>query len=350
MTHASLFNPLGKFAPTRMRPERRWPALLGLLCGAVMAITAGPAAAAANGPASAFPAKPVKILVGFPPGGPNDRLARELGLQLSEQLHQSVIIENKPGANSEIAAADLARATPDGYTLLFTSNGALAISPALKRKLPYDPLKDLAPIAVVASNPMLLVVSSKSKYHTFGDLVAAARAKPGSVTFASAGSGSPTQLAAELMKMKEGINLLHVPYKGGGPALMGVIGGDVDCYFGGISTALPLVRSGKLRALAITSAQRSPVVPDVPTISESGLKGYEAALWYSVLAPAGTPDPIVQALYKQINIAMDKPKMRSALASDGSNRLDLNPERFRAYLKADMKKWAEVIDAAHLRQ
>lgn len=319
---------------------------LAMLTGAFA--TAATAADTAQG--LSFPAKPITIVVGFPPGGVNDRLAREIGDHLSTKLKQPVVIETRPGANGEIAANFVARAKPDGYTLLFSSNGALAVSPSLKSSLPYDPLKDLAPIAVVGENPMVLAVSAKSKYQSLGDLLAAARAKPGALTFASAGTGNPTQLAAELMKFMANVDILHVPYKGGGPALVALEGGYVDFFYGGISNILPPVQSERLRALAITSLARSPQLPDVPTVSESELKGYEATLWYGIMAPANTPDTIVQLLYKNISEIMATPQMRKRLADSGSVPLTLNPDQFQAHLKADTEKWAQVITAASLRQ
>jgi len=282
-----------------------------------------------------YPTKAITIVVGFPPGGPNDRLARELGNHLSKRLQQPVVIENRPGANSEIAANHVARAAADGYTLLFTSNGALAVSPSLKSNLPYDPTKDFAPVAVIAENPMVLVVSASSKFHSLEDLLKEARENPGKLTFASAGIGSPTQLAAELMKISANFDALHVPYKGGGPALVDLVCGQVDFYFGGIATALPLIQLGRLRALAVTSSERSSQLPEVGTLDELALRGYEASLWYSVLAPKNTPSETIDFLYENIASIMAAPEMQKTLTNDGSKTLIMAPAQFRDYLKAD---------------
>lgn len=316
---------------------------IGLWVALLMTLLPGSALAVA------YPVKPITIVVGFPPGGPNDRLARELGDQLAKHFSQPVIIENKPGANSEIAAANVARSAPDGYTLLFTSNGALAVSPSLKANLPYDPVKDFSPVAVVAENPMVLVASETSPYHSLDDLLTVAKNDPGKLSFASAGVGSPTQLAAELMKVIARIDALHVPYKGGGPALVDVVGGQVDFYFGGIATALPLINTKRLRPLAVTSSGRSAQLPDVATLDELGLTGYEATLWYSVIAPAGTPAEITDTLYNAIATVVNTPAMLKTLADDGSKPLLMNSGEFREYLAKDTEKWAEVISRANLK-
>ena len=287
---------LGRIAAKRMRAL----CVAGVTLVACAAGLTGRAAAAQqdqeSGAAGAYPDRPVKLLVGFPPGGPNDQLARLLGARLSERLRQPVVVENKSGSNGELAATQEAQAAPDGYTLLFGSSGALAVSPSLSDKLPYDPIRDLVPVSAVAMNPMILVVSPKSGIASMPDLIARAKATPGKLTFASAGTGSPTHLAGELLKSEAGIDLLHVPYRGGGQAMNGVMSGEIDMYFSGVSTGLPLVQAGRLKAIAISTARRSDAVPDIPSVTEFGYPNYSAVIWYGVLAPAGTPAPIVATL------------------------------------------------------
>ncbi len=297
---------------------------------------------------SQYPSRTIKMLVGFPPGGPNDQLARLLGLRLADQLKQTIVIENKAGANGEIAAAQTAAAMPDGYTLLFGSSGALAVSPSLNPNLTYDPLKDLTPISMVALNPMLLVTSPKSGITSVADLIARAKAHPGKLTFASAGTGSPTHLAGELFRDIADINLLHVPYKGGGPAMNDVMSGEIDMYFAGLSTALPLVNAGRLHAHALTTSKRSDTVPKLPTISELGFSNYSAIIWYGVLAPAGLPEPLVTLLRKHLVAIMNMPDFRKQLSDLGAEVLDQNPAEFRAFMKEDLDKWAKVIAAMKL--
>jgi tripartite-type tricarboxylate transporter receptor subunit TctC len=292
---------------------------------------------------SQYPSRTIKMLVGFPPGGPNDQLARLLGLRLSERLKQPIVIENKPGSSGEIAATQAVAANPDGYTLLFGSSGALTISPSLNTKLPYDPLKDLTPISMVALNPMMLVVSPKSGITSVPDLIARAKAQPGKLTFASAGTGSPTHLSGELFRNMAGIDLLHVPYKGGGPAMNDVMSGEVDMYFAGLSTALPLVNAGKLHAHAITTSKRSDTVPKLPTISEFGFPDYSSIIWYGVLAPAGLPQPIVTMLREHILVIMNIPEFRKQLSDLGAEIFDQGPAEFKAFMKEDLDKWAKVI-------
>lgn len=292
---------------------------------------------------SQYPTRTIKMLVGFPPGGPNDQLARLLGLRLSERLKQPIVIENKPGSSGEIAATQAAAANPDGYTLLFGSSGALTISPSLNSKLPYDSLKDLTPISMVALNPMLLVVSPKSGITSVPDLITRAKAQPGKLTFASAGTGSPTHLSGELFRNMAGIDLLHVPYKGGGPAMNDVMSGEVDMYFAGLSTALPLVNAGRLHAHAITTSKRSDTVPNLPTISEFGLPDYSSIIWYGVLSPAGLPQPIVTMLREHILVIMNMPEFRKQLSDSGAEIFDQGPAEFKAFMKEDLDKWAKVI-------
>lgn len=310
---------------------------------AALAAAALGTAAHAQGSGVNYPNKPIRLMVGFSPGGPNDLIARELAIELGKRLKQPIVVENRPGANGEIATAFVAKAAPDGYTLVLGSSGSLAISPSLQEKLPYDPTRDFAPIAVVASNPMLLLVSANSKYNSVADLIAAAKARPGALSYASAGSGSPTHLSAVLLESLAAFHTLHVPYKGGGPALIDLMGGQIDYYFGGIATALPLVKDGRLKAIGITSSARSALVPTVPAISESGFPGYESVIWYGVLAPAGTPKEIVAILSSGIIAVMETPQFRKKLADLGAEVLNMGPDQFGNFLKAEIAKWGKVV-------
>ena len=285
------------------------------------------------------------MIVGFPPGGPNDLIARILGAKLADLLKAAVVIENRPGSNSEIAAALVAKATPDGYTLLFGSTGALAVSPSLQVKLAYDPRRDFSPVALVASNPMLLVVRQGLAANSVKELIALARAQPGRLNYASAGAGSPTHLAAALFTSMATIDAVHVPYKGGGPALVDLIAGQVDFYFGGLSTALPHAKAGRLRALGITSRGRSAAAPAVPSINEAGLADYEATIWYGVLAPARTPPQVIAQLESASIEAVRAPDVRARLVEQGADPLEMKSEQFAGFIQSEIVKWAAMVKA-----
>jgi len=299
---------------------------------------------------SHYPNKPIKLVVGYPPGGPNDQIARLLATRLAEKLKQPVVIENKPGSNSEIAAAMVANSQADGYTLLLGSSGPLSIAPSLSDKLSYNPLKDFTPIALIGYNPMLVLISTKHEIATLPALIAYAKQHPGKLTFASAGNGGPTHLSAELFKTRAGIEMLHVPYKGGGPALTDVISGQVDVYFGGVSTALPHVQSGRLRALAITSGTRSELVPDIPALSEFGLPGYSAVIWYGLLAPAGLPHEIVNKLATLTQDIATSAEFKKLLSDQGAQPLYLDAKDFDTFIKDDSRQWAEVVKATIIKR
>jgi len=298
--------------------------------------------------AQAYPDKPIKLVVGFPPGGPNDLIARILSPRLGELLGQPIIIENRNGSNGEIATGGVAKAPPDGYTVLIASNGSISISPGLGRKLSYDPRKDLAPLTIAASNPMLLVVPNQSPAKSVAELIALAKSKPGKLNSASAGAAGPTHLALELLKSSGGVDIVHVPYKGGGPALTDIMGNQIDMYFGGLSTALPHARAGKLRGLAVTSAARSGIAPDIPTIGET-IPGYDASIWYGFFAPPGTPPAVVTKLHDAIVAALKSPEIHKRLVEQGMDPLDQSPAQFAAYIKDDIEKWAKVAKAANIK-
>ncbi|MSQ19828.1 MAG: tripartite tricarboxylate transporter substrate binding protein [Betaproteobacteria bacterium] len=298
--------------------------------------------------AQTYPVKPVRLMVAFPPGGPNDLIARVISPKLAELIKQPVIVENRAGAGGAIATEAVIRMPADGYTLLFNSNGALAIGPLLSN-VSYDVLRDLAPIARIASNPMLLVAHSNVRAKTIPDLIAFAKANPGKLNFASAGAGSPTHLAIELLQSMANVRFTHVPYKGGGPAMADLIGGQVDYYFGGLTTALPHVKTGKLRAIALTSAARSAVAPDIPSIAEEGLAGYDASIWYGILAPAGTPPGIIEFLHDAIIRVVRTPEIRSRLIEQGADTHENGPEAFAALINTESAKWARIIQQAGIK-
>jgi tripartite-type tricarboxylate transporter receptor subunit TctC len=318
----------------------------GLLAAACLALW--PISAAAQGDA-VYPDRPIRLIVGYPPGGPNDLIARIIAPKLADTLKQPVIVENRPGSNSEIAAALVAKATPDGYTLLFASSGAISISPGLGRQLPYDARRDFVPVSIVASGPMLLVVKPDLPAQSPAELIGLARARPGTLNAASAGSGSSPHLALELFRAMAKIDVLHVPYRGAGPAFADLIAGQVDFYFGGLPTALPQVRAGKLRALAVTGASRSSIAPEIPTLQEAVLPGYDASIWYGVFAPAGTPAAIVAKLHAAVLGATRDGDVRRQFATHGADPLESPREAFVRFIAEDIDKWTRIVREAGIK-
>jgi tripartite-type tricarboxylate transporter receptor subunit TctC len=290
-----------------------------------------------------WPERPIRVIVGYPPGGPNDLLARIIAPRIAETLKQAVVVENRPGSNSEIAAAMVAKSAPDGYTLLFASSGAISISPGLGRQLPYDARTDFAPIAIVGSGPMLLVTRPDLPVASTAGLIALAKARPGTLNAASAGAGSSPHLALELFRAMARIDVVHVPYKGAGQVLSDLIAGQVDFYFGGLPTALPQVRSGKLKALAVTGSTRSGIAPEIPTLGESVLPGYDASIWYGMFAPAGTPQAIVALLHDAVTGATRDPEIRRQFATHGADPLESEREAFVRFIAGDIDKWTRVV-------
>jgi tripartite-type tricarboxylate transporter receptor subunit TctC len=310
-----------------------------LLLGAAFGATAQPAA---------YPTRPIKLVVSYPPGGPADILARSLAQKMSDELGQEVIIDNIGGANGNIGAAQAARAAPDGYTL-FMMTSSHAANMTLYAKPGYDVVHDFAHVTNVASYPLLLVVNPKVKADSVKALIAEAKAAPGKLTFASAGSGGGAHLAGELFKTMAGVDLLHVPYKGTGPALIGVIGGQVDMMFAGVSAAAQQVATGKLRALGISSAQRLKILPNVPTIAEAGVPGYEISSWLGISAPAGTPAPIVDKLNHAIAAAVAAPDFAARLSADGAVPQVTSPQQFSQFVASEVARWARIIKTAGVK-
>lgn len=293
--------------------------------------------------AQGYPSKPVRMVVPFPPGGTTDILARAVGQKLSEAWNQQVIIDNRPGAGGNIGTDIVAKAPADGYTLLMGTVGTQAINASLYAKLPYDPVKDFAPVTLVASVPNVLVVNATIPAKSVKELIALAKAKPGQLTFASSGNGTSIHLSGELFKTMTGTFMLHIPYKGSAPALTDLMGGQTNMMFDNLPSSMPHIKSGMLRALAVTSAKRSPALPDVPTIAEAGVPGYEASSWFGVLAPAGTPKEIVARLNADIVKVLAAPDIKERLSAQGADPVGNTPEQFAAYIRTEQIKWAKVV-------
>ena len=293
--------------------------------------------------AQSWPAKPVRFIVPFPPGGSTDVLGRIVAVKLTETLGQQVIVDNRGGAGGIIGTDIVVKSPPDGYTLLMTASAPIAINVTLMKNVPYDPLKDLAPVSRIGSTPLVLVIHPSVPARSVKELIALLRARPNDFTYASAGSGTPQHLSAELFKTLANVKMRHVPYKGSGPAMIDVISGQIPITFEVFITALPYVKGGRLRALAQTGSTRSAHLPDVPTIGETGVPGYESAGWYGVLAPAGTPPAIVGRLHADMARIMSGADMQQRMAELGADPARETPEQFGAFIRAEIVKWAKVI-------
>ena len=295
-----------------------------------------------------YPNKPIRLIVPFAPGGSNDIMARIIGQKIGEGVKQTVIIDNRGGASGIIGTDIVAKAAPDGYTLLMMSL-TLAVNPSLFKKLPYDTEKDLLPVSLVASAPLILVVHPSLPVKTLRDFLAHAKANPGKLNFGSGGPGTTPHLAGEMLKSMAGLQMTHVPYKGGGPALADLVGGQLQLMLENIPSTLPHVKSGKLRVLALSGLKRSPLVPDVPTLDEAGLKGYEIVGWNGLFLPAGTPNAVVARLHAETVKALALPDLKERLSGMGAEGVGSSPVQFGAFVKAEIKKWAQVVRDAGLR-
>jgi tripartite-type tricarboxylate transporter receptor subunit TctC len=299
--------------------------------------------------AQAYPAKAVRLIVPFPPSGGNDVFARLLAQKLGETWKQQVVVENRPGAGGNIGTELAAHAAPDGYTLLLGHTGTLAINPGLYGKLSYDIQRDFAPIAMFASSPLVLVAHPAAGLRTVSDILARAKAKPGELNYASSGNGTGSHLSGELLQYLGGIKLTHIPYKGTSPAITDVIGGQVPIAFSVIPTALPQIRAGKLRAIAVTGAQRMPQLPDVPTVAESGLPDFESTLAYGILAPKGTPEAVIQEIHTQIARVTASREFRERLDFEGSVVLQGSSADFAALIRKQTESWGKLIRASGVK-
>lgn len=292
--------------------------------------------------AQAFPGKPIRMVVPYPPGGPTDVLLRIVAGPLGERLGQSIVIDNKPGASGMVGADMVAKAPADGYTLL--GNASIhVINPSLHAKTAYDAIKDFAPVSLVAEVPLVLVVNPAQPVTSVKDLIALAKAKPGALAFASSGNAAAPHLAGEAFKIATGTDMLHVPYKGSGPALTDLMGGQVQLMFDSLPSSMPFIQGGKLRAVAVTTARRSSALPNQPTVAESGVPGFDMSTWYGVWAPAGTPRDVVARLGREIAAVVQLPAVRDRLLALGAEPVGNSPEEFAAFNRSEMAKWARIV-------
>lgn len=298
--------------------------------------------------AQAFPAKPIRLVVTYPPGGGADLMARLIAPKMGEALGQPVVVENKPGASGQIGAGEVARAAPDGHTIMLDAS-SFAVNPSLYSKLPYDPAKAFQPLAVLALYPNVLVVTPSFPPKDVRELVALAKSKPGTVAFASSGNGSAQHLAGELFKQRAGVDMTHIPYKGGGPALNDVIGGQVPVFFANLASGLAHVKGGKLRAMAVTGARRASSLPEIPTMAEAGIPGYEVYEWNALFAPAGTPAPVVEKLAAAIAKALQSPEVRERVASLGGDLAGYGPKEAEKFVREQTELWGRVVKAGNIK-
>jgi tripartite-type tricarboxylate transporter receptor subunit TctC len=298
---------------------------------------------------SDYPNKPVRLIIGFPPGGSTDIVGRIVALKLGERLGQQVIVDNRGGAGGTIGAEVAAKAAPDGYTLTLGTTSTHAVAPGAYSKLAYDPVKDFAPISLVAITPYLLVVNPQVNANTLADFVALAKSQPGKLNYASAGNGSTTHLAMEMLKDAAKIDLVHIPYKGNAPADIAILANEVQAVFGSMPALLQNVKASKLRALAVGTARRSPALPDVPTVAELGYPGFEAALWLGILAPAGTPQPIIERLNRELTAIVATADFRSLMDKNGAEPISNTPEQFGAMIRAEVDRYGKVVKAVGIK-
>ena len=312
-------------------------------------LLAVPALTAPSAMAQQYPSKPIVLVVPFAPGGTSELISRLVAQKLTERLGQQVVVENRPGAAGNIAMEQVARAAPDGYTLILGHIGTLAVNPAMFPKLPYDAIKDFAPVSLIAAVPNIVTVNPAVPAKTLKEFLDLARAKPGSINYGSAGNGSAGHLAMEYLKRIAKTDMVHVPYKGTGPMLTDLLAGQTQATFTGSSPLIPHIKSGKLRALAVGSAVRIPSLPEVPTVAESGFAGFETAQWYGIIAPAKTPPAIIQKLSVEIAQVMKQPDVIARLSGDGTVMIGSTPNEFAAYISKEMKRWGEVVHDANIK-
>ena len=318
-----------------------------LLSFTALALAVGATAhAQAPAPATGYPNKPIRLIVPFPPGGGTDILSRLVATKLTEGAKWTVVADNKAGAGGTIGIGEAVKAAPTGYDLVMGQKDNLVIGPWLYKNLPWDPTKDLTAVAHVAYTPVVIATSANSKYKTLADVVAAAKAAPGTVTYGSPGNGTSIHLAGDLFEKAAGIKIRHVPYKGSNPAMMDALAGNIDLLVSSVPSAMAQIKAGKLRPLAVTSAKRSSSLPDVPTVAEQGFRDFDVTTWYGVFAPAGTPKDIVNTLNTEINKLLATPEMKDAIHAQGAEPQAMTPEQFGALLKADHQKWRGIVQGS----
>ena len=315
------------------------PTLVRLAAWGALAFVALPLAASGQ----PFPSKPIRIVVAFPPGGATDLMARTVAAKLQDRTGQPGVVENKPGASGMIGTEFVAKSPPDGYTLVMATQTTHAVNPSLHAKVSYDPVRDFAPVTMAGYTPLALVVPAGAPYGTVAEFVAWLKANPGKATFGSGGNGTSQHLSAELFKTVAGVDAVHVPYKGSAPAMADLLGGQVAFMFDNLPTAMPHVKAGKLKALAVTSAARSSLAPDVPTMAEAGFPGVETTTWFGLFAPAGTPSDVIAKLNAEVAAGLRDPEVRTRLAGQGIEVVADSPDAFAATLKREIAKWAKVI-------
>ncbi|GLK92482.1 exported protein [Achromobacter xylosoxidans] len=306
-------------------------------------------AACAPATAQQYPNQPIRVIVPFTPGGGTDFLSRTVAAKLSDSVKWNVVAENRPGAGGTIGITTAARAKPDGYEIVMGQVDNLAVAPSLYAKLAYDPVKDFEPIGIVGEAPLVVVANKNGPYKSLKDLIAAAKKAPGTINYGSPGAGTITHLAAELLQLQAGIKLVHVPYKGSGPAMADLLGGQVPVIFTSIPSAAPRIKAGSAIPLAVTSLKRSPAMPDVPTVAESGYPDFDVRVWYGLLAPANTPKPIIQTLNTELNKILALKDVQDALAAQGATAMPTTPAQFSQTIAADYKKWRGVIQSANVK-
>ncbi len=316
----------------------------GLAAATVLAaaFASGTAFASAAG-AQQYPVRPVRLIVSFAPGGASDIGARILAQKLTQSFGQQVVVDNRAGGAGNIGHEIVARATPDGYTLLWCSIGPMVVNVSLFANLPYHPLRDFEPITIAADSINALVVHPAVAAKSVKEFIALAKSQPGKLNYGSSGYGGAGHLSGELFNLMTGVNVVHVPYKGGGPAMLDLLGGQIQSIFATLPTALPHIRTGKIRALGVVTAKRAPALPDVPTIAEAGVPGYEASNWYGLAAPAKTPRPLVTRLHREIVGALESPEVKSGFDTQGLLLVTSTPEAFRSFIKAELDKWGMLI-------
>ena len=315
---------------------------------ALLAAILGILAAPAMGQPESYPNRPVRFIIPYAAGGATDSIGRLVGQKMAQELGESIVVENRAGADGNIGATAVAKAVPDGYTILLGDVGNMTMGPAVRRNLPFDPVRDFAPISQLVSAPNIVVVHPSVPVNTFAEFIAYAKANPGRLSYASSGTGGSAHLAGELLKSATGINMVHVPYKGASAAIPDVLRGEVQVMIG-LSPVLPLVRDQRLRPLATTGPKRTTFLPEIPSIAEMGFPGFEATAWYGLFAPAGTPKVVISRLHDAATKALRSPDVKAKLEAAGNDLIGSSPDEFAAYIRSELKKWADVVAAAGIK-